>query len=68
MRAVDCVGALIRDAAGRVYVHRRSPDRRLLPGLWDVVGGHVDPGEAPEEALRREVEEETGWVVREVLG
>jgi 8-oxo-dGTP pyrophosphatase MutT (NUDIX family) len=44
-----------------VYVHRRSPDRRLLPGTWDIVGGHVDPGETPEEALAREIEEETGW-------
>ncbi|WP_405063230.1 GNAT family N-acetyltransferase [Kribbella sp. NBC_01505] len=68
MRVVDCVGALIRDRRGRVYVHRRSVDRRLLPGIWDVVGGHVEAGETPEEALRREVEEETGWTVREVVG
>ncbi|GAA1709350.1 hypothetical protein GCM10009745_66580 [Kribbella yunnanensis] len=65
---MDCVGALIRDGRGRVYVHRRSADRRLLPGIWDIVGGHVEVGETPEEALAREVEEETGWVVREVLG
>ena len=68
MRNVDCVGALIRDEHGRVYVHRRSADRRLLPGIWDIVGGHLEAGETPEEALAREVEEETGWTVREVLG
>ncbi|WP_202874257.1 GNAT family N-acetyltransferase [Kribbella albertanoniae] len=68
MRNVDCVGALIRDERGRVYVHRRTADRRLLPGQWDVVGGHVEVGETPEQALAREVEEETGWTVREVLG
>jgi len=68
MRNVDCVGALIRDEHGRVYVHRRSADRRLLPGIWDIVGGHVEAGETPEQALAREVEEETGWTVREVLG
>ncbi|MFF1819005.1 GNAT family N-acetyltransferase [Kribbella sp. NPDC058245] len=67
MRDVDCVGALVTDARGRVYVHRRSADRRLFPGLWDVVGGHLDEGETPEEALAREVEEETGWTVREIL-
>ncbi|WP_344845293.1 NUDIX hydrolase, partial [Kribbella ginsengisoli] len=67
MRDVDCVGALIRDGRGRVYVHRRTAERRLLPGIWDVVGGHVEDGETPEEALAREVEEETGWRVREVV-
>ena len=29
-------------------------------GQWDLVGGFVDPGETPEEAVRREVEQETG--------
>lgn len=56
-----CVGALIVDREHRAYVHRRGPDRRLLPGVWDVVGGHVEQGETAGEALAREVEEETGW-------
>lgn len=60
------VGALIRDASGRVYVHRRTATRRLLPGTWDVVGGHVEPGEQPVQALAREIEEETGWTLRRV--
>jgi 8-oxo-dGTP diphosphatase len=55
------VGALIVDGAGRVFVHRRAPDRELYPGLWDIVGGHVEPGEGMLEALAREIEEETGW-------
>ncbi|WBQ05378.1 GNAT family N-acetyltransferase [Kribbella sp. CA-293567] len=67
MRAVDCVGALIRDERQRVYVHRRTAERRLLPGIWDIVGGHLEDGETPEQALVREVEEETGWRVREVV-
>ncbi|GAA0574289.1 hypothetical protein GCM10009534_05220 [Kribbella sandramycini] len=32
-----------------------------------MVGGHLESGETPEEALRREVEEETGWTVGEIL-
>lgn len=57
------VGALIRDPAGRVFVHRRGPDRRFLPGCWDLVGGHVEAGEDLLTALRREIEEETGWAL-----
>lgn len=57
------VGALVSDAAGRVYVQRRSPTRALFPGAWDIVGGHAEPGETVESALAREVSEETGWRV-----
>ena len=28
---------------------------------WEIPAGWLDPGEQPEEAARREVEEETGW-------
>jgi 8-oxo-dGTP diphosphatase len=62
-----CAGALILDDAGRIFVQRRSPDRRLFPGCWDIVGGHVEGGETVYEALRREVAEETGWQVAMVL-
>lgn len=66
MADAACVGALIRDGRNRVYVHHRTADRRLLPGTWDIVGGHVDAGETPEQALAREIEEETGWALRHV--
>jgi 8-oxo-dGTP pyrophosphatase MutT (NUDIX family) len=63
-----CVGALIVDDDGRIFVQRRTPDRGLFPNAWDIVGGHVEPGEAPEDALRREIAEETGWSLFQVLG
>lgn len=55
------VGAVVADEQGRVYVQRRSPERELFPGCWDVVGGHAEPGEGVAAALAREVREETGW-------
>ncbi|MBD0338336.1 MAG: NUDIX domain-containing protein [Thermoleophilia bacterium] len=57
------VGALVVDVLGRAFVDRRGWDRSFLPGCWDIVGGHVEPGEALLAALAREVEEETGWQV-----
>lgn len=60
------VGAVIHDAQGRVYVQRRSRERALFPGCWDLVGGHADHGEGVLEALARELAEETGWALAEV--
>lgn len=55
------VGAVIINEQGRAFVQKRSLTRRLWPGCWDLVGGHVESGETLEEALHREIREETGW-------
>jgi 8-oxo-dGTP pyrophosphatase MutT (NUDIX family) len=60
-------GALVVDDKGRIFFQRRSPTRKLFPNSWDIVGGHLEPGETVSEALRREVLEETGWQVSVVL-
>lgn len=52
---------LLTDAAGRVYVHRRTDTKDVYPGLWDCwAGGVVEAGEAPEAAAVRELTEELG--------
>ena len=46
---------------GDVYLQKRPEWKDIQPGKWDTaVGGHIDYGETPEEALRREVREELG--------
>ncbi|MFF7092405.1 NUDIX hydrolase [Streptomyces rubradiris] len=60
------VGAVVLDRAGRAFAQRRGPRRRLFPDCWDIVGGHVEPGESLPDALAREIEEETGWRLRRV--
>jgi 8-oxo-dGTP pyrophosphatase MutT (NUDIX family) len=61
-------GALVVDDAGRIFFQKRSATRTLFPNTWDVVGGHVEAGETLEDALRREMAEETGWQLTVVLG
>ena len=49
------------NSKGDIYLQRRPGWKDIQPGKWDTaVGGHVDYGETPEEALRREVREELG--------
>jgi 8-oxo-dGTP diphosphatase len=61
-------GALVVHDDGRIFFQKRSTLRKLFPNTWDIVGGHVEPGETLDEALRREVAEETGWQLSVVLG
>ena len=51
-------GALVRGP--RVLLGHRSPGRRWYPGVWDLPGGHVEPGEDERAALARELREEVG--------
>ncbi len=47
------------DDRGRLYLQKRSALKDTYPGCWDSsVGGHLAPGESPEQALAREAREE----------
>lgn len=52
------VAGLVRD--GRILLAHRHPRRRWYPDCWDLVGGHVEPGETPVDAVVRECREEIG--------
>lgn len=48
---------------GRYLIGRR-PASGLLGGMWEFPGGKIEPGETHEQALVREVREETGLEIR----
>ena len=49
------------NSAGELFLQKRPEWKDIQPGKWDTaVGGHIDYGEMPEDALRREVREELG--------
>jgi len=49
------VAAMIRNGQGQILLQRRSDN-----GLWGLPGGSVEIGESVQQAIVREVEEETG--------
>jgi 8-oxo-dGTP diphosphatase len=56
------VAAALVDLEGRVLLQQR-PEGKSLAGLWEFPGGKIEPGETPEAALIRELEEELAIVV-----
>ncbi|MEG8220465.1 (deoxy)nucleoside triphosphate pyrophosphohydrolase [Sphingomonas sp. HH69] len=53
------VAVALIDADGRVLLQQRPPGKAMAD-LWEFPGGKVEPGETPEAALIRELEEELG--------
>jgi len=60
--SIHVVAGVLRDAAGRVLIAQRPPGKHLA-GLWEFPGGKCEAGEAPVDALARELREELGVVV-----
>ena len=44
----------------KVLLFKRSPEETTNPGKYGMLGGHIEKGESPEAALKREIKEEAG--------
>ncbi|KKC35801.1 NTP pyrophosphohydrolase [Devosia epidermidihirudinis] len=58
------VACALVDADRRVLIAQR-PEGKAMAGLWEFPGGKIEPGETPEAALIRELEEELGISTKE---
>ena len=57
------VRLVLFDQQGHILVLKRSGHSKTNPGKWELPGGKIDPSEPFDDALRREVLEETGFQV-----
>jgi len=59
--------ALLVTPDGRYLMqHRDDVPHIMLPGHWACFGGAIEPGESPDAAMRRELEEEIEFRAREI--
>ena len=59
MKLVLVAAVALIDRDGRVLIAQR-PEGKPMAGLWEFPGGKLEPGETPEAALIRELDEELG--------
>jgi 8-oxo-dGTP diphosphatase len=57
--STDVAINILRSSDGRVLMAERT-GRQVAAGFWELPGGKVDPGETPQAAALRELEEEIG--------
>ena len=50
----------IMNKKGEILLQKRAKTKKKNPGIWSKTGGHVDSGESPIEAVKREIKEEIG--------
>ncbi|MBS9439828.1 NUDIX domain-containing protein [Photorhabdus noenieputensis] len=60
------VGGIIRDQYSNILFLQRAPDESP-PNLWEIPSGGVEKGENLLQALSREIEEETGLLLDDVI-
>jgi 8-oxo-dGTP diphosphatase len=66
MATYEVALVLLVDASGAVLLQHRDEQAPIAPNQWALPGGHLEPGETPEEAARRELLEETGLTAGEL--
>lgn len=51
----------------QLLIVKRASHEESFPNMWEIPGGHVEPGETIRQCIERETFEETGLLVESVL-
>ncbi|AHG21217.1 nucleoside triphosphate hydrolase [Chania multitudinisentens RB-25] len=65
MKHLNIAVGIIRNPQQEIFITRRAADSHMA-GFWEFPGGKVEQGETPEQALCRELQEETGINLQQV--
>lgn len=57
----------VYDSDNKLLLTRRSKKMKLFPRAWVLPGGHIEKGESLEDGVIREIEEETGVKIEQVI-
>lgn len=62
-KTVHVVGAIIENEKNEIFCALRSP-KMTLANYWEFPGGKIEAGEIPEQALKREIQEEFACTIQ----
>ena len=58
--------AYLKKDGKTLLLHRIKKKKDINEGKWIGVGGKLEPGESPDECVKREILEETGYTVHSI--
>ncbi|HEY3986123.1 8-oxo-dGTP diphosphatase MutT [Cedecea sp.] len=63
MKQLQIAVGIIRNQQGEIFITQRAADAHMA-NKWEFPGGKIEAGESPEQAVIRELQEETGIVAQ----